>query len=178
MAPARVRLARLPGVVRKSFAAMGAVKEVGMAPGRLDKAKAPGCGHARLATYKGQIRANLGRRDATELTQARDLGSGLYGRNQSPPCVDPNVPSESQIASMRCSVGAGLSRSVVAVTASTSCQSGRVASPRPGISKSSSSWYGGRGAVTRCPIYSPFPSTPPRGPFGPSASAPAYYALC
>jgi len=92
MAPARVRLARLPGVVRKSFAAIGAVKEVGMAPGRLDKAKAPGCGHARLASYKGQIRANLGRRDATELTQARDLGSGLYGRNQSPPCVDPNVP--------------------------------------------------------------------------------------
>ena len=32
--------------------------------------------------------------------------------------------SESQIASMRCSVGAGLSGSAVAVTASTSCQSG------------------------------------------------------
>src|ERR1700730_3000265 len=30
----------------------------------------------------------------------------------------------------------------------------------------------------RGPIYSPFPSTPSRGPFGPSARAPAYYALC
>src|SRR5437762_7431682 len=86
--------------------------------------------------------------------------------------------SESQIASMRCSVGAGLSGSAVAVTASTSCQSRRGASPRPGIGKSSSSWYGGRVVVMRRPIYLPFPSTPPRGPFGPSASAPAYYALC
>src|SRR5205085_7729553 len=68
--------------------------------------------------------------------------------------------------------------SVVAVAASTSCTSGRGASPRPGIGKANSSWYGGRIVVLRGPIYSPFPSAPARGPFGPSASTPAYYALC
>jgi len=54
---------------------------------------------------------------------------------------------------------------------------------RPGICNASSSWYSGRDLVMRCPIYSPFPSTPSRGPFGPSAARsskglPAYYALC
>jgi len=52
------------------------------------------------------------------------------------------------------------------------------ASPRPGIGKANSSWYGGRVAVMRRPIYSPFPLPPSRGPFGPSTGAPAYYALC
>src|SRR5712672_210123 len=77
--------------------------------------------------------------------------------------------SGAQIASIRCSVDAGLSGSAVAVTTSTSCRSRRGASPRPGIGKASSSWYGGRDLVMRRPIYSPFPSTPSRGPFGPSA---------
>src|SRR6266511_5572557 len=84
-----------------------------------------------------------------------------------------SILSGSQIASMRCSVDAGLSRSADAVTASTSCVSRRGASPRPGIGKSNSSWYGGRDAVMRRPINLPFPSTPYRGPFGPSAGTPA-----
>src|SRR5258708_8625951 len=77
--------------------------------------------------------------------------------------------SGAQIASIRCSVDAGLSGSAVDVSPSTSCRSRRGASPRPGIGKASSSWYGGRDLVMRRPIYSPFPSTPSRGPFGPSA---------
>jgi hypothetical protein len=89
-----------------------------------------------------------------------------------------SILSGSQIPSIRCSVDAGLSGSVVAVAASTSCMSRRGASPRPGIGKANSSWYGGRIVVMSRPIYSPFPSTPSRGPFGPSASTPAYYALC
>src|SRR5215472_6797056 len=86
--------------------------------------------------------------------------------------------SGSHIASMRCAVDAGLSGSAVAVIVSTSCPSRAGASPRHGIGKASSSWYGGRIAVMRCPIYSPLPSTPSRGPFGPSTGTPAYYALC
>ncbi len=89
-----------------------------------------------------------------------------------------SILSGSQSASMRCSVDAGLSGSVVAVAASTSCTSRRGASPRPGIGKANSSWYGGRIVIMRRPIYSPFPSTPSGGPFGPSASTPAYDALC
>src|SRR5215831_9897187 len=80
--------------------------------------------------------------------------------------------SDAQIASMRCSASAGLSGSAVAVIVSTSCASRPAASPRPGFVKASSSWYGGRIAVMRRPIYSPFPSTPSRGPFGPSAALP------
>src|SRR6478672_6340332 len=71
--------------------------------------------------------------------------------------------SGAQIASIRCAVDAGLSVSAVAVTASTSCTSRRGASPRPGIGKANSSWYGGRVAVMRRPIYSPFPLPPSRG---------------
>src|ERR1700726_2491004 len=52
--------------------------------------------------------------------------------------------SGAQIASIRCAVDAGLSGSAVAVTASTSCMSRHGASPRPGIGKANSSWYGGR----------------------------------
>src|SRR6266446_5345642 len=77
--------------------------------------------------------------------------------------------SGAQIASIRCSVDFGLSGSAVAVAASTSCRSRRGASPRPGLGKANSSWYGDRDLVMRRPIYSPFPSTPSRGPFGPSA---------
>src|SRR5262249_29677233 len=81
-----------------------------------------------------------------------------------------SMVSDAQIASMRCSASAGLSGSAVAVIVSTSCASRPAASPRPGFVKASSSWYGGRVAVMRRPIYSPFPSTPSRGPFGPSAA--------
>jgi len=94
-------------------------------------------------------------------TTARNAGSMLSG---------------AQIASIRRAVDAGLSGSAVAVIVSTSRPSRRGASPRPGIGKASSSWCGGRTAVMRRPIYSPFPSTPSRGPFGPSAGTPAY--LC
>jgi hypothetical protein len=78
--------------------------------------------------------------------------------------------SGSQIASIRCLVDAGLSGSVVAVTTSTSRASWREASPRPGIGKSNVSWDGGRFVVMRLPSYLPSPSTPSRGPFGPSAT--------
>src|SRR5260370_29511589 len=71
--------------------------------------------------------------------------------------------SGAQIASIRCAVDAGLSGSTVAVTASTSCTSQRGVSPRPGLGKASSSWYGDRVLVMRRPIYSPFPSTPYSG---------------
>src|SRR6201987_6177551 len=71
--------------------------------------------------------------------------------------------SGAQIASIRCAVDAELSRSAPAVTASISCPSQRRASPRPGIGKASSSWYGDRVLVMRRPIYLPFPSTPHRG---------------
>jgi len=53
---------------------------------------------------------------------------------------------------------------VVAVAASTSCASRRGASPRPGIGKTTSSWYGGRVAVIRRPYllalsFNPFSGT-------------------
>src|SRR5208337_4990929 len=74
--------------------------------------------------------------------------------------------------------GAGLSGSGIAVATSTSRTAGRGASPLPGIGKSSVSWNGGRIVVMRRPSYLPSPSTPHRGPFGPSAAEAAYYALC
>src|ERR1700757_4083777 len=86
--------------------------------------------------------------------------------------------SGSQIASIRFTVGAGLSGSDVAVATSTSRASGRGASPRPGIGKSNVNWNGGRGVVMRRPSYLPSPSTPygdrsglqpPRRPTTPSA---------
>src|SRR4051794_18788296 len=86
--------------------------------------------------------------------------------------------SGSQIASIRLAVCAGRSGSAIAVATSTSCASGRGASPLPGIGKSSISWIGGRGVVMRRPSYLPFPSTligdrsglqPPRRPTTPSA---------
>ena len=86
--------------------------------------------------------------------------------------------SGSQIASISSVVRAGLSGSDLAVTTSTSRASGREASPRSGIGKSSISWIGGRGVIMRRPSYLPSPSTPSRGPFGPSATEVAYYALC
>ena len=66
-------------------------------------------------------------------------------------------------------MNAGLLSSAVATIVSTSCASRRGTSPRAGIGKSNSSWYGGRDPVMRRPIYLPFPSTPHRGPFGPSS---------
>jgi len=57
-------------------------------------------------------------------------------------------------------------------------QSRRGASPRPASAYPARAWYGGRVAVMRCPIYSPFPSTllgdrsglrPARRPTMPSA---------
>src|SRR3954470_23707294 len=76
--------------------------------------------------------------------------------------------SGSQIASIRSAVCAGRSGSAIAVTTSTSCEGGRGASPRPGIGRSSISWIGGRAVVMTRPSYLPSPSTPHRGPFGPS----------
>jgi hypothetical protein len=84
-------------------------------------------------------------------------------------CNAASMLSGLQIASIRYCVDAGLSGSVVATAASTSRASRRGASPRSGSGKASSSWYGDRLAVMRLPIYLPFPSTPFRGPFGPSA---------
>src|SRR4051812_46639232 len=86
--------------------------------------------------------------------------------------------SGAQIASMRWLVDAGLSGSAVAVTASTSCASGRGASLRPGMGKANSSWQGGRNGVMRRSDLLTLSFNPFRGPFGPSAGAPAYYALC
>src|SRR4051794_15028788 len=75
----------------------------------------------------------------------------------------------SQIASIRSATRAGLSGSGAAVATSTSGATGRGASPLPDIGKSSVSWIGGRGVAMRRPSYLPSPSTPRRGPFGPSA---------
>src|SRR3954451_13156849 len=80
--------------------------------------------------------------------------------------------SGAQIASMRWSVSARLSGSAVAVTASTSCASGRGASLRPGMGKANSSWQGGRNGVMRRSDLLTLSFNPFRGPFGPSADAP------